>query len=199
MIEVFADILCPFSHVGLRNLVARRDELGIPAAILVKAWPLELVNGEPLAAALVSEEVDELREQVAPTMFDGFDATHFPTTSLPALALANAAYRRDPQLGERVSLTLRDALFEHGVDVSDAAAIDSIGRTYGVAREPVDDAAVIEEWHEGERRGVVGSPYFFAGGRGFFCPSLEIVHAGESLRIRRDADGLNRFLDAALS
>ena len=27
-IEVFADVLCPFTHVGLRRLVARRTELG---------------------------------------------------------------------------------------------------------------------------------------------------------------------------
>jgi predicted DsbA family dithiol-disulfide isomerase len=197
-IEVFADILCPFTHVGLRNLVARRAELGLRDAILVKAWPLELVNGEPLAAAPVSEEVDELCAQVAPEMFAGFDAAHFPTTSLPALALVSAAYRRDPRLGERVSLALRDALFEDGLDVSNPDVLDDISRRYDVHAEPADEVAVIEEWHEGERRGVVGSPYFFARGQGFFCPSLEISHVGDDLRIKRDAEGLDRFLDAAL-
>jgi predicted DsbA family dithiol-disulfide isomerase len=197
-IEVFADILCPFTHVGLRSLVARRDELGISAAILVKAWPLELVNGEPLEASLVSEEIAELRAQVAPTLFGGFDATQFPPTSLPALAVAHAAYRRDPRLGEQVSLALRDSLFEAGLDVSKPDVLEDISRTYDVRAEPADDTAVIEEWHEGERRGVVGSPYFFAGGHGFFCPSLEIEHEGEQLRIGRDVEGLNQFLDAAL-
>ena len=51
----------------------------------VRAWPLELVNGEPLAADLVAEEVRELREQVAPDLFAGFDPTRFPATSLPAM------------------------------------------------------------------------------------------------------------------
>jgi predicted DsbA family dithiol-disulfide isomerase len=197
-VEVFADILCPFTHVGLRNLVARRAELGLPDAILVKAWPLELVNGEPVAASLVADEIAELRAQVEPTLFRGFDVTQFPVTSLPALAVANAAYRRDPRLGEQVSLALRDALFEDGLDVSNPDVLADIGRSYGVRAEPADDVAVIEEWHEGQRRGVAGSPYFFAGGQGFFCPSLEISHDGDDLRITRDIEGLNRFLDAAL-
>lgn len=67
MIEVFADVVCPFTHVGLRRLVERRHELGSSAVLRVRAWPLELVNGEPLAADVVAEEVRELREQVAPT------------------------------------------------------------------------------------------------------------------------------------
>jgi predicted DsbA family dithiol-disulfide isomerase len=134
-IEVFADILCPFTHVGLRNLVARRDELDRPVAIVVRAWPLELVNGEPLDASLLAEEVAELRAQVAPTLFLGFDATQFPTTSLPALAIANAAYRRDPRLGEQVSLALRDALFEVGLDVSNPDVLDDISARYGVHAE----------------------------------------------------------------
>ena len=56
--------------------------------VRVKAWPLELVNGEPLAAALVAEEGPTLRAQVAPDLFEGFDRSRFPTTSLPAMALA---------------------------------------------------------------------------------------------------------------
>ena len=199
MIEVFADVCCPFTHVGLRHLVARRDQIGSRALIRVKAWPLELVNGEPLAAALVAEEAAALRAQVAPGLFEGFDAARFPTTSLPALALAAAAYRRDSCLGERLSLALRDAVFEQGRDVGDPEVVAEIGRAHGVEREAIDDATVLDEWHEGERRGVAGSPYFFAGGHGFFCPSLEITHVDERLRIRRDAEGLERFLDAALS
>jgi predicted DsbA family dithiol-disulfide isomerase len=199
MIEVFADICCPFTHVGLRHLVARRDQIGSRAVFRVKAWPLELVNGEPLAAALVAEEAAALRAQVAPDLFEGFDAARFPTTSLPALALAAAAYRRDSWVGERVSLALRDAVFEEGRDVGDPEVVAEIGRAHGVEREAVDDATVLDEWHEGERRGVAGSPFFFAGGHGFFCPSLEIEHVDERLRISRDAEGLERFLDAALS
>jgi hypothetical protein len=36
---------------------------------------------------------------------------------LPALRLAASAYDRDVESGERVSLLLREALFEHGRDI----------------------------------------------------------------------------------
>src|SRR5206468_3084962 len=50
VIEVFADVRCPFTHVGLTRFVARRHELGRREPRLrVRAWPLELVNGEPLS------------------------------------------------------------------------------------------------------------------------------------------------------
>jgi len=45
VIEVFADVACPFTHVGLKSFVARRAGLGRDDVILrVRAWPLEIVN-----------------------------------------------------------------------------------------------------------------------------------------------------------
>src|SRR5262245_18171405 len=47
LIEVFADVVCPFTHVGLRRLVGYRERAQREdVAIRVRAWPLELVNGE---------------------------------------------------------------------------------------------------------------------------------------------------------
>lgn len=60
---------------------------------MVRAWPLELINGSPLQGAKVSEQVTELRANVAPELFAGFSPAHFPSTSLPAFALTAAAYR----------------------------------------------------------------------------------------------------------
>ena len=112
-IEVYADIWCPFTHVGLRTVLRRRGELGRDdVSVRVRSWPLELVNGEPLSAKSTAEHVEELRKQVAPDMFTCFDSDHFPWSTLPALALACAAYRLDDRTGEVVSLALRDALFE---------------------------------------------------------------------------------------
>ena len=56
-IEVFADVVCPFTHVGLRRLRGARPE-GNGTKFLVRAWPLEWVNGTPLAAELVGREID---------------------------------------------------------------------------------------------------------------------------------------------
>jgi predicted DsbA family dithiol-disulfide isomerase len=197
MIEVFADVCCPFTHVGLRRLVQRREGLGRRGDVVVRAWPLELVNGEPVAAATVAEEVDALRAQVAPDLFTGFDPAAFPSTTLPALALAAAAYRTDRTTGERVSLALRDALFEDGRDVADAAVLTAIGRTFGIAAQPVDDVTVLSDWEEGRRRGVVGSPHLFTAGHDAFCPTLEIERVDGDLRIEPDPAALERFVDLA--
>lgn len=198
MIEVFADVVCPFTHVGLRRLVDRRRELGSSVALRVRAWPLELVNGAPVAAGLVAEEVQELREQVAPDLFAGFDPSRFPTTSLPAMTLADAAYRRSARLGERVSLALRHALFEEGRDIALADVLADIAGVHDLdAPDAVDRAAIVADWEEGRRRGVQGSPHFFVGDRGFFCPALEIARVGDRLRITSDPVAFESFLTHA--
>ena len=200
MIEVFADIVCPFTHVGLRRLVERRAAAGRTVPVLhVRAWPLELVNGEPLAGDFVAEEVAALREQVAPDLFGGFDATRFPSTSLPALTLVAAAYRRDVQLGEHVSLRLRDALFEEGADIGVLDVLAEIATANGLdVPEVGDHDAITADLDEGRRRGVDGSPHFFLGSEGIFCPSLEITRVGGHLHVAFDAAQFEQFARQAL-
>ena len=199
VIEVFADVACPFTHVGLRRFVDRRRERNPTALLRVRAWPLELVNGEPLPPELVAEEVQALREQVAPDLFTGFDPTQFPKTSLPAMALAAAAYRHSDRLGERVSLALRHALFEQGLNISDAGILADIADAHHLTPAHTDDtAAPFADWHEGQRRGVQGSPHFFIGDESFFCPTLEITRVGEHLRITTDPTRFEAFLERAL-
>ena len=91
VVEVFADLGCPFTHVGLRRFVERRAERGRgDVHLLVRSWPLEVVNGTPLDADFIAEEVDDIRAAVAPDLFTGFAATAFPASSIPGLALAAA-------------------------------------------------------------------------------------------------------------
>lgn len=200
MIEVFADIVCPFTHVGLRRLVERRAAAGRTVPVLhVRAWPLELVNGEPLAGDFVAEEVAALREMVAPDLFGGFDAARFPSTSLPALTLVAAAYRRDVQLGEHVSLRLRDALFEEGADIGALDVLAEIATANGLDVPEVGDRdAIMADLDEGRRRGVDGSPHFFLGSEGFFCPSLEITRVAGHLQVAFDAARFEQFARQAL-
>ena len=47
-VEVYADITCPFTHVGLKQVVRHVDAMAEPAEVIVRAWPLEWVNGKPL-------------------------------------------------------------------------------------------------------------------------------------------------------
>jgi predicted DsbA family dithiol-disulfide isomerase len=195
VVEVFADVRCPFTHVGLRRLVERRDESGADFTLRVRAWPLELVNGAPLDRVLVSEEVELLRAQVAPDLFAHFDAERFPVSSLPALGLAARAYAQDERVGERASLLLRDALFEEGRDVADAAVLRCIATALAVSGAEDGTERVLEDWHEGQDRGVIGSPHFFVGDADFFCPSLRIERVEGSLRIEFDQTQFDAFLD----
>jgi predicted DsbA family dithiol-disulfide isomerase len=194
VLEVFADVWCPFTHVGLRRVVEQRAELGRDVVVWVRAWPLELVNAQPLGADLVAEEIEALGE-VAPDLFAGFNRERFPSTSLPALALAASAYHRDMRTGEQVSLALRTALFEEGRDIGDPAELAAIARAFAMEPPGAEGKQVIQDdWQEGRRRGVVGSPYFFVDNRGFFCPALAISRVGDRLRIATDRDGFAAFL-----
>jgi predicted DsbA family dithiol-disulfide isomerase len=197
LIEVYADIWCPFAHVGLRSAVARRDALGRPDVVLsVRAWPLELVDGAALDPRATAEHVEDLRAQVAPDLFAHFDPGRFPRSSLAALALAAAAYRRDELTGEAVSLALRDALFEEGRDISDPEVLSALARAHGVGDVGDRDLeSVYSQWHEGESRGVRGSPHFFCGKADALCPSLEISEDGEGhLALRKNMEEFEEFL-----
>ena len=99
-IEVFADVLCPFTHVGLRRLTAQRDAIGSTTMLRVRAWPLELVNGAPPDRRPDPRGDRRAREhRCAPDLFVGFDGDIWPTTSMPALALAAAAAARGARSG----------------------------------------------------------------------------------------------------
>jgi len=202
VIEVFADVWCPFTHVGLRAAVQQRAaSRRTDVAIHVRAWPLELVNGTPMAVEGAAHHAHDLREQVSPDLFGHLDLDHFPTTTLPALALTAAAYRQSPVTGEAVAFALRDAMFEHGLDISDPAVLDDLRRTHAVD-EPTDAdrASVLADWDEGKRRGVQGSPHFFCGADDMFCPSLTITRDEASqLTITRNAERLAEFLHRCLS
>lgn len=195
-IEVFADVVCPFTHVGLRRFVARRTELGADLPRLhVRAWPLELVNGHPFDPDAVAHHVHELRRQVAPELFAGFTPDAVPATSMPAFALVAEAYRAGDDVGEQVALAVRTALFEEGRDIADPAVLVEIARTHGVA-EPgaAAAAAVAADYEEGCARGVRGSPEFYVGDRGYFCPALRIDRTSDLLVVEPDTERFDAFL-----
>jgi len=192
---VFADIWCPYAHVGIRRFARRRWAAPRNDLVLrVRAWPLELVNGEPLDADHVAEQIDDLRSQVASDLFGGFDPRQFPHTTLPALDLVNDAYANALVVGERASLAIRDALFERGNDISDPVVLDRlrVDLSLGPAR-PDARRHVLADWTEGRRRGVVGSPHFFVDDDSFFCPTLQIERHNEHRHIRIDSQRFDEF------
>jgi len=197
-IQVFADVRCPFAHLGLLRLVRETTRRGFGRPLRIRAWPLELVNNAPLDRYPIAEEVDALRSQVAPDLFSGFDVEQFPTTSIPALALTAGAYAIGPELGERVALALRWALFEEGRDIASPAVLLEIAESHGMGLpHNCEVDRVRDDWAEGRQRGVVGSPHFFAGSTGWFCPALRIERVGGELRINDDVRAVEEFLESA--
>jgi predicted DsbA family dithiol-disulfide isomerase len=199
-ITVFAEIACPFTHASLRRMVAVRAERGAAAVpIRVRAWPLEIVNGQPLDPSAVAQEIDGIRAGVAPDLFAGFDRATFPRTSLPAFGLAAAAYTVSDEVGERVSLALRHALFEEGRDVADEVVIRDLAARFGVT--PLSPEAAIDavqsDLERGRAHGVVGSPHFFVDEQDWFCPALAIAHQGGLFEVHVDEHAANEFYDAA--
>ncbi|MBW4076973.1 MAG: disulfide bond formation protein DsbA [Acidobacteria bacterium] len=176
VLEVYADIWCPFAHVGLRAAKAVRDERSSHREpMMIRAWPLELVNGVAMDSAKTADHVRELRAQVAPTLFAGFDEAVFPSSSLPALALVARAYDEGPHVGEAMSFAVRDALFERGEDISDFEVLAELAGRLDVAFDArIELDAVYEDWRTGQARGVKGSPHFFCANSNAFCPALDI-------------------------
>jgi len=203
-IEVFADMCCPFTHLGLQRFVARRAAVGRDDVRLwVRAWPLEIVNGTPLDAGFIAEEIDDIRNQVAPDAFAGFDARAFPASSVPAMTLAAVAYETGLEVGEAVSLELRDRLFERGLGIADADELTEVAARHGLVVTPgelADPSRVLVDHAAGLGRGVIGSPHFFTPAGGFFCPALD-VHRDDRghLHIHADPLGFDAFLEACFT
>ena len=200
VVEVFADVACPFTHAGLLRISAWRTDHGLTEPLVrVRAWPLELVNGGRLQGSAIAPKVAALRAGVTPDLFAGFDPNRFPPTSLPAMVSEAAAYRRAPTVGEQFSFAVRTALFEDGLDIADPDVLRAIRKDVG-APDPTseDEATVMADYEEGRRRGVIGSPHYFTGDGGFFCPSLRIEHrAHGALDVGFDVDGFQQFIAAA--
>jgi len=200
VIEVFADVRCPFAHVGLRRLADLRDARRPDAVMYIRAWPLEWVNDAPLDVDHVVENVAALRDSVAPDLFTGFGAATFASTSIPAMSLTSAAYDLGPEIGERVALALRTAQFEQGLDVASPGVLLDVAHSAGMELPQRGGRSGVEaDWHEGARRGVIGSPHFFIGGRDFFCPTLDISRVDGRLHIAFDREAFDTFAGRALA
>jgi len=200
-IEVFADVWCPFTHVGLRLIQDIRTEAGredIP--IVVRSWPLELVNGTPMDPAKTVANIAALRSQLVPHLFtavetDAFVAS-FPTSTIDALELVARAYDASSSMGERASFMMRDALFEQGRDVGSETVLRAIADDLGLdfTIDP-GHSRVRRDWEEGQARGVIGSPHFFMGESNMFCPSLTLSRDAESrLHVSADVERLRSLV-----
>ncbi len=195
VIEVFADISCPFTQAGLHRWFARRDELGRHDVFLrVRAWPLEIINGAPLTADFIAPKVAALAKPF-PSLFAGFPPRVFPATTLPALHLTHAAYRVDLATGESTARRLRDLLFVDGVDIADPDVLAALATELGVPTPDESDRdSVLADLKEGRELGVIGSPHYFGAQVDVFCPGLEIGHTNDTLDVTAAAEKFDDFM-----
>jgi predicted DsbA family dithiol-disulfide isomerase len=203
-VEVFADVLCPFTHAGLHTLIDRRTALGhTEPRLRIRAWPLELINGKPLDPHHIGAEITALRASVRPDLFTGFSVDTFPATSMAAFALTAAADRTgDPALVEQVGMALRDAVFEQGLDIGQPEIVASIANSFDLKPLAAEETlrAVHADWEEGRDRGVIGSPHFFTGeGESRFCPVLDISRDDVGNFVIAWKRGTEAFIDSLLN
>ena len=96
-----------------------------------------------------------------------------------------------------MSLLVRDALFEHGLDIGSPDVLSGIAAAEGITVHAHEaERIVVREYEEGRRRGVRGSPEFFLDGRGWYCPSLHIEDVDGRLEIEPDLEAVEAFLTA---
>lgn len=196
-VDVFADVGCPFTYVGLRHLIRARERRGLSVRLVVRAWPLELVNGTHFDIGDLTAEVEALRGQVESTLFTGFNPSTFPGTSIPAFGLTHVAYERDAMTGEAVAMDLRNEIFEEGRDVSDPDVLARVAERHGleVPSQSESEEITRAEWAAGRERGVIGSPHFLLpDGEGAFCPGLDISRSDDgSFNIEPDLGAMSGF------
>ena len=199
IIEVYADIWCPFAHMSLMRATQQRDESGSDVRFRVFPWPLELINEAAMDPDFIGEEVLDLQAQATPDMFEDFSIDAFPSSTLPALALVESAYRVGVEQGEAMSLATRAALFEYGHDLDDPAVLERLAQLIGVPMPTDEDMVAIGvAWAEGKARDVIGSPHYFTPAGDFFCPALDIKRVGEHLVIKPTMAAFDEFITGEL-
>ncbi len=196
-VEVFADVGCPFAHMGLSMLVAerarrQRDDV----ALRVRAWPLEIINGVGFSGEAVATKAEALRSQLDTDRFAGFDGSSYASSFLPAMELTALAYETDAGIGESVALEVRQLTFEAGVDVADPTVLAAVAARHRlVLPEPLGQRRVEADLAEGRSRGVIGSPHFFVAGSDSFCPALDIRTTDSGLEVSVARDGLRSLIE----
>ena len=100
-------------------------------------------------------------------------------------------------MGERISLALRDLVFEHGVDIGDHDVLGRLAAEHDLAVDLIDEQRVLQDHADGISRGVIGSPHYFTPAGDFFCPALDVRRDADGhLRLRHDAERFDRFVTA---
>lgn len=174
VVTIWSDVHCPWATVAIHRLRAARERDGLDVDFDVRAWPLELVNGELERRDAVNVEIGVLSTH-EPELFSAWQAETFPSTFLPAFELVAAARRvHGLRAAADVDYALRLAFFRDGVDISLRPGLERALERAARLDSALDGQAVLAEWDSGGPRadvladfarskevGVKGSPHVF--------------------------------------
>lgn len=192
-VVVFADIGCPWAHVAVHRLHETRARMGLDDRVTfdVRAFPLELFNGQPTPKKTLDAEipVTGALEPGAGWQMWQRPEHEYPVTMLPALEAVHAAKEQGLKLAEQLDRALRRAFFGASTNVSMRHEILDVAKTVpGLDVEALgralDDgrarSAVAEDRTVAEGDHVKGSPHvFLPGGEGVHNPGIEMHWEGE--------------------
>ena len=167
-IEIWSDIQCPWSYVVSLRLrralrVSRR-----PIRVLWRYWSLELVNRCATPRWLLEAE-RAILARCEPDAFAPWQRDDFPSTFLPAMALAAAARQQDLDFADTVDRAAREAFFLDQCNVAVLPElIDTLDRK-GIVTDRLQDAfwsgkgwrELWNDWQESHSRAIQGSPHLF--------------------------------------
>lgn len=189
---VFADLGCPWAHVGVHRLWDARRRAGLEDRVRfdVRAFPLELVNERPTPFAGLQLEVPPLSELAPDAGWELWSAapTTWPVTMLPAMEAVEAAKEQGLEASEHLDVELRRAFFGASRCISMRPVILEVATGCG----RVDADALAEALDDGRARrplldgywsaaeAVQGSPHVFApDGSSSHNPGVEFHWEGE--------------------
>lgn len=124
-IQVWSDLLCPFTHVALLRLRRARTRLGLDGVVVLehRTFPLELFDGPHPRRGTDTEAVGVGRLEPGEFRVWGGPEDQYPHSVLLAAEAVHAAAQQGPHAAEELDLALRRAFW---------ASSRSIGHRQGV-------------------------------------------------------------------
>lgn len=183
---VWSDVGCPWASLALHVLHGEAIRLGADLIIDHRAFPLELFNARPTPKPTIDMEVTAIAALVPDLSWRPWSApdSHYPVTTLPALAAVQAA--KHPDVGglvasDRLDTALRTAWYADSRCISVPSVIEDIARDcpevdhVELARR-LHSGAGISEVHEqfaaAQGPSVQGSPQIVADGVNMHNPGV---------------------------
>ncbi|WP_375423073.1 DsbA family protein [uncultured Friedmanniella sp.] len=158
VLQLWSDLLCPFTHVALHELRAARERLGPgdPAhnvQLEHHAFPLELFNGPHLRRGTDTEAVG--LGQICPAagfrVWTGPDDS-YPHTVLTAAEAVLAAGAQSRVAGEALDAALRAAFWTGARSIAHRAVVLEVAEEVAAGGAPLDTGRLTQALDSGRHR-----------------------------------------------